>query len=118
MKQTFKITATLNNRGKFYQHFGIRPFTACLYGDKREDIVEVEFKISEDQTIPSFDPNDLQVDYWGWYDNKRQEFTNMIFAKRFLLDMCFPAGIAATEESGQGKAYRLEICSSQSKKEN
>ena len=33
----------------------------------------------------------------------------MIYAQRFLLDMCFPYGIKATEEKGQGKAYRLEI---------
>lgn len=109
MKQTFKTTATLNERGKFYQHFGIRPFTAMLYGDKPEDIVDVEFKISDNQSFKNFDPNDFIVDYWGWYDNKRREFGNLIFAKRFMLDMCFPSGIAAEEDSGKGKAYRLEI---------
>lgn len=109
MKQTFKTTATLNERGKFYQHFGISPFTAMLYGDKPKDIVDVEFKISDNQSFENFDSNDFTVDYWGWYDNKDQKFGNMIFAKRFMLDMCFPAGIIATEESGKGKAYRLEI---------
>jgi len=33
----------------------------------------------------------------------------MIYAQRFLLDMCFPAGIKETENGGGGKAYRLEI---------
>jgi len=33
----------------------------------------------------------------------------MIYTARFLLDMCFPSGIKKIEESGQGKAYRLEI---------
>jgi len=103
----FKIKATLNKAGKFYQHFGIHETLCSLYGDKPEDIVEVEFHISEDQTVPKPNEKMLSADYWGWYNNK--EFTMMIYAQRFLLEMCFPNGIKASEDYGQGKAYRLEI---------
>jgi hypothetical protein len=108
MIKTFKITATLNERGDFYQHFGIHPKLASVYGDKPEDIVEIKFKISDDQSIP---PNDqsMNPDYWGWYDNNSKKFSMMIYAKRFLLEMCFPYGIKASEDKGHGKAYRLEI---------
>jgi hypothetical protein len=109
--KNFKITATLNKSGNFYQHFGIHPKLCSLYGDKPEDIVEVTFKISEDQSLPDDNKQKMTPDYWGWYDNKRKEFTIMIYAKRFLLEMCFPNGIKASEDYGQGKAYRLEIAS-------
>lgn len=103
----FRETAVINENGKFYQHFGIRPVLASLYGDKPEDIVVIEFKISEDQSIPAHDKS-MNVDYWGWYDKRVEKF-NMIYAKHFLLEMCFPYGIRASEEKEQGKAYRLEI---------
>jgi len=103
MKNQFKTTAVHN--GDHYHHFGIYPATASLYGDKIEDIEEVTLTVSDDQSPD----NSMDVDYWGWYDNKKGEFTNMIYPKYFLLNMCFPYGIKATEETGQGKAYRLEI---------
>jgi len=109
--KNFKTTATLNKQGNFYQHFGIHEKLCSLYGDKPEDIVTVEFKISADQSIP--DENNMEKlmtpDYWGWYDNDKKAFGMMIYAKRFLLEMCFTYGIKASEEAGQGKAYRLEI---------
>ncbi len=105
----FKVNATLNEKGRYYHHFGIHPTLAMMYGDKPEDIVELEMKVSNDQTVPPANEKDLSVDYWGWYDSEKNEFTKMIYAKRFLLEMCFPYGIKRSEESGQGKAYRLEI---------
>jgi hypothetical protein len=106
--ENFKTTATLNKSGKFYQHFGIRAVLCSLYGDKPEDIVGVEFKISEDQTVPKPNQPTLSADYWGWYDNDKKEFTMMIYAQRFLLEMCFP-NMEESEKRGKGKAYRLEI---------
>jgi hypothetical protein len=44
----------------------------------------------------------------GWYDSKKEIFS-MIYSKRFLLEMCFPYGLKASEEANHGKAYRLEI---------
>ena len=105
--ENFKITATLNKNGKFYEHFGIHNVLASLYGNKPEDIVKLEMHISEDQTIPPSDQS-MNPDYWGWYDFEEQKFT-MIYAKRFLLEMCFPYGIKAEEEKNRGKSYRLLI---------
>jgi hypothetical protein len=105
--KNFKETATLHENGKFYQHFGISSHIASLYGDDPRNIVVIEFKISNNQEIPPHDKS-MNVDYWGWYDNRTEKF-NMIYAKHFLLEMCFPYGIKASEDKGQGKAYRLEI---------
>jgi hypothetical protein len=107
--KNFKITATKNKSGNFYQHFGIHETLCSLYGDKPEDIVEIEFKISADQSVPEPNKPMLGADYWGWYSSERKEFTMMIYAQRFLLEMCFPNGIKASEEAGQGQAYRLEV---------
>jgi hypothetical protein len=107
MEKTHIHNATLNKAGKYYQHFGINEMSACLYGDDPKDIVKVKFKISEDQSVPNHDPKSLSADYWGWWDNEKKIFT-LIYAKRFLLDMCFP-NINISEERGHGKAYRLEI---------
>ena len=107
MNNTFKMTATLNKSGRFYQHFGIRPVLVSLYGDKVEDIRELTMKISEDQTIPKGVIK--EPDYWGWYDNDKKLFSIMIYAQRFLLEMCFPYGLKAEEDAEKGKAYRLEI---------
>lgn len=111
MKDIFIKTAVLNTAKGYYHHFGIHECTASLYGNKPEDIVEVSLKISEDQSIPAFNDKDLTVDYWGWYDIEKDDMTMLLYPKRFLLDMCFPAGITGTENAqpDKGKAYRLEI---------
>lgn len=97
---TFKENAVYD--GQSYTHFGIVPSFSSIYGDKEEDIREL--KVSE---VQSEDEKD-GADYWGWYDYTNKKFS-MIYPKRFLLNMCFPSGIKATEEAGRGKAYRLKI---------
>lgn len=91
-----------------FEHFGIHPVTASIYGHSISEIVEVKLAIAKDQTRPAPHAGDMTVDYWGWFDFEEQEIT-LVWPKRFLLDMCFPAGIDATEKANQGKAYRLEI---------
>ena len=107
----FEKTAVLSDG--VYRHFGIHPMTASLYGDKPEDIVVVVMKISDDQSVPEPNGEHKEVDYWVWHDHdtfiRKEGFSDMLFAQRFLLNMCFPAGIKGTEEAGQGKAYRVEI---------
>jgi len=111
MKNRFEITAVLSNG--VYRHFGIHPVTASIYGDKLEDIVVVVMEISKDQSVPEPNSNYEKADYWVWYDENtiltKRGFSNMLFAQRFLLDMCFPAGIKGSEEAGRGKAYRVEV---------
>ena len=104
--EEFVINAVLD--GKCYNHFGIEPSIASIYGDKPEDIVELKLKVSEDQNIPVPNGKYEKADYWGWLDATDEDF-RMIYAQRFLLDICFLSGIKGTEDVGQGKAYRLEI---------
>lgn len=93
--------------GTHYEHFGIMPEISGVYGHTPENISTVKIKISGDQSRPP--SNDIMgVDYWGWFDFKQQDFT-MIYAKRFLLNMCFTYGIEASEKANEGKAYRLEV---------
>ncbi len=106
MENTFEITAVFDN--EIYKHFGIHPKTAAIYGDKPEDIVVVVMKISKDQTIPEPNGKYKDADYWVWYDFD-EGFSSMLYAQRFLLDMCFPAGIKGAEDAGHGKAFRVEI---------
>ena len=94
--------------GGYYKHFGIHEFTCSLYGDKPEDIIEIEMETADDQTIPPANSGSMIADYWGWYDYDKRDFT-MIYAQYFLLNMCFPNGIKAAEDVGQGKAYRLKV---------
>ena len=104
-----KQTAVFN--GKTFEHFGIKPHIASMYGKKPEDIINVELTVANDQTIPpppQEDPNVNDADYWGWYDFKRIDFT-MVYAKRFLLEMCFPAGLEESEKFREGKAYRVNV---------
>lgn len=89
-----------------YHHFGIIPTLAHLYGDSPENIHNINLRISEDQSQPV--DNNPHVDYWGWFDFQKKDFT-LIYPQKFLLNMCFTYGIKAEEDSGKGKAYRLEI---------
>lgn len=100
----YKSTAVLHETGGYYYHFGINKVTASVYGDKPEDIVTVDLKISDNQDKPEANGELLNADYWGWFDEKEQEFT-MIYPQYFLLNMCFPYGIKAEEDRKYGKAY-------------
>ena len=104
-KDQYEVTAVHN--GDHYHHFGIHPKTATLYGDNPEDIETIVFRIHKDQSIP--ETHKQEADYWGWYEYRDERFTIMIYPQRFLLNMCFPAGIEGSEEAHHGKAYRLEI---------
>jgi len=103
VKNNMSYTAIHN--GKYFEHFGIHPSTAMLYGHKTEEIVNVDVIISSDQGPVK---NNLDVDYWGWWSNKDERFT-FIFPKYFLLNMCFPYGMKVLEERNEGKAYRVEV---------
>jgi hypothetical protein len=93
------ITTTAIFNGKYFEHFGIAPLTASLYGHDASEIVNVELIVHEDQSRNETNFQSMEPDYWGWLDTRRDEFT-MIYPKYFLLNMCFPSGIKATEESG------------------
>lgn len=104
--KVFKTTAILGKLG--YKHFGIQDSIVHIYGHTEDEIIELKFIIAEDQSIPDSNDKSMEPDYWGWFDNHKDYFS-LIYPKRFLLSMCFPAGLRGTEEHGQGKAYRLQI---------
>jgi hypothetical protein len=96
---------------KCFEHFGISPVSASLYGHKEEEIIKVEVSVAEDQTEalpPQNDPKINEPDYWGWWDAKQEKFS-LIWSKYFLLNMCFPYGMKVEEEAGKGKAYRVNV---------
>jgi len=107
-KKIYEMSAAKDEKDN-YRHFGIHKMTASLYGDKVEDIIKVKFEIHNDQSLPNEKEKYAEPDYWGWIDTGKDEFSMMIYQQRFLLNMCFPAGIKGSEEAGHGKAYRLRI---------
>ncbi len=111
IKKSLITTAVLNDSGCFV-HFGITPTSAVLYGKKPTDIIEVEIEEMSDQTNPPLPQDDKNIDpdYWAWYDFEADRFsTGLIWYKYFLLNMCFPFGIKAAENSKRGKAYRVKV---------
>ncbi len=107
IKNQYVNTAVIENN--MFTHFGIHPVTSCLYGHDESEIVSVVLEIHEDQTPVVQQCHELKtVDYWGWFDTEKQEFT-MIYQQYFLLNMCFPYGIKAEDDRNFGKAYRLKI---------
>ncbi len=95
--------------GKCYEYFGIHPKTCSLYGKDPTDIVQVEISVSTDQTDPGADSHrNPTADYWAWWDNEEQHFT-LVYAKHFLLGMCFIYGMEVEEKAGKGKAYRVNV---------
>jgi hypothetical protein len=109
MEKEFTETAVLHENG-YYDSFGINDVSALLYGYTESDIINVKLRVSQNQTIPSFEEQqkNKDADYWGWYDNEENKFT-LIWHQRFLLDMCFPYGMKVEELRNRGKAYRLEV---------
>lgn len=103
-----KIIKTAVWNGKYFDHFGIHECTCSIYGNKPEEIIEVEVETAEDQTLPKSNSGSVEVDYWGWNETGSDDIT-MIYAQRFLVNMCFPYGIKSSENAGQGKAYRLNV---------
>lgn len=104
----FKSNAVKHKDGH-YNHFGIHPTTASLYGDDANDIEEITLIVTENQDKPNCQPKDLiGIDYWCWYDFERKTFS-MIYPQYFLLNMCFPGGTKCDEDKGLGQAYRVEI---------
>lgn len=108
MIKEFNVTAVYNKKQSCYYHFGIHEKTASLFGNSPESICKLKMRIVDNQERPDSIESDLGY-YWGWFDNNTQKFSStMIFNKLFLLELCFP-DMRASERSGSGKAYRLEI---------
>lgn len=110
-KKSLITTAVLSASG-YFTHFGITPISAILYGNKPNEIINVEIEELNDQSMPPPPQKDTnpEPDYWAWFDYEADRFsTGLIWYKRFLLDMCFPYGIKGAENANKGKAYRVKV---------
>lgn len=99
----FELTAARYENGLLHA-FYVSPITACVYGIKDEQIETVKLKVAENQSRE----DEVDFEYWGWFDFKEQKFSSFIQDSYLKLWICFPAGIETAEERGTGKAYRLE----------
>lgn len=100
--EVFKTSAIKSEKG--FKHFGINKKSASIYGCKPEEVLRIKFMLDTNQ-----DTEDIEgPDYWGWFDYSKQRF-RIIFAKRFILGMCFPYGMEAEEKVNKGRAYRLKL---------
>ncbi len=94
-----------------FNHFGIHPGFANVYGRKEEDIINVKCTIT-DTTIYNRNKNrdaDTEVNYWGWISKGKEDRISMIYSCWLLFDICFPAGAEATENFGDGKCVNLNV---------
>lgn len=105
--KTFTITAVkgqTQHKGEYFKYFGITPFSCSLYGEKAEDILNVECTVCEDQN-----PHEAP-DYWGWFDFKSGWQSGGLIQPSYIqFKMCFPYGYEVEEKAGKGKAYRLDV---------
>jgi len=102
--KVFYDTAIIEDN--IFDDFGIHPKSAVMYGRKPEDIVDVEMRISDDQSIPKTPTK--SADYWGWFDFEETALT-LVWKQRILLEMCFPYGTKILEEKEMGKMFRLNV---------
>ena len=103
METTIHTTGVLSNRG-YYENIGITENSAILYGRDASQIEHITFEVSEDQS----EGNPQTMEYWGWFDNKEQDWT-LIFPTYYQLCVCFPYELSELEERGYGKACRLNL---------
>lgn len=103
MNNRIYTTGVKSERGH-YINMGITEKSAFLYGCNSSQIENITFEVSDDQS-PA---NTELMEYWGWFDNEKQDWT-FIFPNYWQLYICFPYGLPAHEKHGDGKAYRLKL---------
>lgn len=101
MKETimYCLELTRPNGEKFYTHFYLHPKTTKLCGDG--SILKARVReIQEGE----------ESDYWAWWNLKTEE-PGFVFCypAKTLLKMCFPYGMKATEEHGDGVGVNVMI---------
>ena len=75
------------------------PRTVRMCLNSPEPIFEIDVKESD---IDNNQP------YWGWLDAEDGEI-RYVFPAKTLVSACFPYGVKAAEESGQGKMIKVAI---------
>jgi len=89
------------------QQDGILYFTN-IFSDART----VRMCLNEPEPIFEIDVKETDVDanppYWGWLNAEDGEI-NFVFPAKTLVSACFPYGVKAHEEAGQGKMIKVAI---------
>lgn len=96
--------------GCYYSHIYRHKNSVKMCTDGAGEIVELYVIEHTDQTMPTSEEAKLfgEADYWG-FKNEGEDHFEMIRPSVILLKMCFPYGLKAAEEKGDGKAYRLLV---------
>lgn len=107
-KKKFKDTAVLSkcrnpDSEHYYNHFGIHPVSCCVYGDKPEDIENVQLSFHPYQNL-----DQDASEYWGFYlysDDK----ISYIHNNYSMMSICFSEGAINAEKNGKGFAVKLNV---------
>jgi len=76
----------------------VRSVKMCM--DDRRPFPILEVVVEEGTDTPD--------SYWGWWDSERQAF-NIVFARKLLVEICFPYGSKAEEDRGRGKLLPVNV---------
>ena len=99
-KQYGHISVREDGSFHFIHIYG-NPSIVSFCSSEKQPVYELTFEEHQNQDI-----NAEPQEYWGWQEDNTM---SMIYPKYFLLDMCFPAGIKHTQETGQGRAVKLNL---------
>jgi hypothetical protein len=86
--------------GTYLTHFFQSKLGVKMCMDDRRPFPVFEVVVSEGTDTPD--------SYWGWWDSGRQAF-NIVFARKLLVEVCFPYGSKAEEDRGRGKLMPVNI---------
>jgi hypothetical protein len=77
--------------------------------DPDKPIVELRFcQATHEEIIEERNGNSPVRIYWAWLENGAKSF-EMIFPHESLFTMCFPYGLSAEVNAGEGKVFRLVV---------
>ena len=91
-----------------FKYIGLFPQYTTMHGVPPAEVIELKVTLHPDQSKPTKPQERGAVDYWGWQDEGKTNYT-MIYPSWAQFCMCFPYGYEAEENGGKGKAFRLIV---------
>jgi hypothetical protein len=89
--------------GTYYAHFCSHPRTVKLYDEKLPVLaVDVE------QTEAKFSRSRQPDVYWAFWDYEKKAF-NHVYVTPDIVSMCFPYGVEAAIEHGEGELLPVKV---------
>ena len=88
--------------GTYLAHFFSHPKSVQMCRDQKswDEIPILETEVSQGTDTPE--------SYWGWWDDNRKRW-ELVFPRKFLVEMCFPYGTDPEELVGRGKLLPVNI---------